>query len=190
MLLSWRTQLADFRVWSSFNGVPTLEQFAVEMETVTRQSVMLLVVKKADLTPIGFLQAYGINLVDGWCFLAAYFAPKYRRQRYGSEAFVPFVDHLFRHFNLRKIYMEFQEFNMGFFDVALKTGAFVEEGRFRQHTWHENRYWDMIRVALYRDSWEEVREWAQAVLQDTRPGTHLVEEHSAKLAGSADRRLE
>jgi len=163
--------------------VPTFEQFAVEMETVTRQSVMLAVARRDTGTLIGFLQAYGINLVDGWCFLSAYFAPEYRRQRYGAEAFLPFVDHLFRHFNLRKIYMEMQEFNMSFYDVAIKTGAFVEEGRFRSHTYHDNRYWDLIRVALYRESWDKIRDWAHSVVHDQRAGMELVREHGLSTNG-------
>lgn len=181
--LGWRSQLTDMRVWTAPTSVPSLEQFTPEMDLIIRQSLLLLVTTKEDGQAIGFVQAYNMNQVDGWCFLAVYFAPEFRRQRYGAEAFLPFVDYLFRHFNLHKIYMEMQEFNMAFYQAAIETGAFVEEGRFRDHTRYDGRYWDMVRVALYRDAWNNIRDWANLVVHDERDGMELVADRQASVNG-------
>lgn len=174
--LRWRTELTDLHIWSSSRRVPTLEEFGTEMDTMLRQSVVLLVIAKEAAQPIGFVQAYNFNQADGWCFFAAYLAPAYRRARYGAEAFMPFVDYIFRNFNIRKIYMDVHEFNMEFLGVALQSGAFVEEGRFREHTWYDGRFWDMVRVALYRDRWASIAEWAKSVLHHEQPVAELLAE--------------
>ena len=42
--------------------------------------------------------------------------------------------------------------------------GFVEEGRFREHAYYKDRYWDLFRYALYRDKWLEIRERWHRVL--------------------------
>ena len=40
---------------------------------------------------------------------------------------------------------------------ALLEGAFEEEGRFGEHVWYDDRYWDLVRFAVYRGPWPEDR---------------------------------
>ena len=152
-------------MWSSSSRrIPTLEEFSNEMDTMLHQCITMLVTNTETGEPIGFVQAYNVNREEGWCFFLAYFPPEYRQQRNGAEAAIAFFDYLFRNFNFRKIYMDVQEFNSDFLSAGVELGGFVEEGRFRQHTYYDGRYWDVTRLALYRDSWDELRELAMRVL--------------------------
>jgi hypothetical protein len=66
-------------------------------------------------------------------------------------------DYLFTGWPLRKIYLETAEYNYGQFDGGLGW-LFLEEARFREHVFLRDRFWDLIVVALWRDSWLKYRE--------------------------------
>lgn len=123
----WRTDMLNVHLWMSVRRVPTFEEFAAEMDQVLRSAITFLICDKESGERIGFTQAYNMNLSDGWCFILTYLLPDYRWRRHGSEASIAFFDYLFRNFNLRKIYMDVNEFNSGFLNAALQSGL-VEEG--------------------------------------------------------------
>jgi RimJ/RimL family protein N-acetyltransferase len=164
-MLSWRSDMLDLHVWSSSRRIPTLDEFSNEMDSLMRQTITLMALDKNLGLPAGFVQAYNINQADGWCYFLTYLAPDYRRQRLGAEAALAFFDYLFRNFNLRKIYMDVYEFNSGFLSLATDISGFVEEGRFKSHVWYGDRFWDVVRLALYREAWPEFRDVAERVLQ-------------------------
>jgi RimJ/RimL family protein N-acetyltransferase len=145
--------------------VPTLDEFSAELDNLLRQSITMLVSHKDTHQPIGFVQAYNLNHADGWCYFLAYLAPGYRHQRLGAEASIAFMDYLFRNFSFRKIYTDLYEFNSDILGIATQLAGFVEEGRFREHIWYGDRYWDVIRLAIHRDGWPELRDLADRVLR-------------------------
>ena len=71
--------------------------------------------------------------------------------------------YLFHTYEFRKIYLDVHDFKEGSFGSVIANSC-VEEGRFSQHTWYDDRYWDMVRLALYRDKWPELRDRARLVL--------------------------
>lgn len=157
LFLRWRTDIKELHIWSSSRLLLSVEGFNAEMDQLLRQSATLLALDNQNGEPIGFLQAYNINPTDGWCIMRVYFAAEYRGQTTGQEACLAFLDYLFGNFALRKIYIDMHQFNEGLLGSALE-GALSEEGRFREHTWYDDRYWDVVRFALYRDTWVELRE--------------------------------
>lgn len=174
----WRADLLELHLWSSPRRVPTWEEFRAEMEQITRQSVTFLVVIKGTDEPIGFVQAYNLNLAEGWCFTSEYIVPRYRRGAQAGEAYIALLEYLFRSFPLRKVYADVYEFNIEPLR-PLMAGGFVEEGRFRQHTWYNDRYWDVIRLAMYRERWLEVRDRARLLLGVSEAAADLVAEQQA-----------
>lgn len=159
----WRSDISNVHFWTTLRRVPTVEEFVAEMDQALRPSITFLIVSTEVGDPIGFTQAYSLNLSDAWCFFLTYLAPDSRWKRHGAEASIALLDYLFRNFNFRKIYTDVHEFNSGFVDAALQAG-FVEEGRLRAHTWYHDRYWDQIRLALYREAWPDLRDLALLVL--------------------------
>ena len=123
------------------------------MQRVLSQSITLFVESKRRSTPVGFVQAYGLNLHEGWCYSLAYTSPEYRRG-FGAEATAGLLEYLFSEFPLRKVYADVLEFDMDTIKPLLGAG-FVEEGRFREHVWHGEQYWDMYRFAIYREAWQK-----------------------------------
>jgi RimJ/RimL family protein N-acetyltransferase len=137
--------------------VPMFEQFTVDMDRVLRQTVAFLVVDKASTQAIGYVQAYNLNLEQGWCYVLFYLEAPYRGSTHAAEAQAAFLDQLFETWGLRKVYADVFEFNADSLKPAM-SGGFVEEACLRQHLWLDDRYWDLIRFALPRESWLERRE--------------------------------
>lgn len=59
-------------------------------------------------------------------------------------------------------------------------------GRFRQHTWYEDRFWDVIRLALYREAWPELRQRAQLVFDVAEDAAELLAEQEALRQAQGD----
>jgi len=174
----WRVDVFEMHLWASSKRVPTFEEFATELDQMLRQTITFLTVNKQTGQPIGFVQAYNLNLNEGWCYALVYTAPRYRRG-HGVEAYVGLLDYLFRSFNLRKIYADVFEFNADSMSPLMSAG-FVEEGRFRQHVWFEKQYWDVIRFAIYRDDWYRFRERTHFVLGVAEEAADLLEQQAER----------
>jgi RimJ/RimL family protein N-acetyltransferase len=162
LFFRWRADVREFHLWSSQRRMPTFEEFTGEMDQLLRHSVTFLVESKRAGHPAGFVQAYNLNLAEGWCFALVYVTKKFRRG-HGAEAYAFLIDYLFRTFPLRKVYVDVYEFN----DYPIKglLGAgMVEEGRFREHTWFNDQYWDVFRYAFYRDAWYRYRDRTNLIL--------------------------
>lgn len=71
------------------------------------------------------------------------------------EGFMVFVQYLFDHFDLNKVYVEVPEYNMSIFDLG-PTSLLQVEGRLEDHLYWGDRTWDMCILALYRRHWETI----------------------------------
>lgn len=120
------------------------------MDRALHESQMFLIVQKTEHQPIGFCQAYDVNLAEGWCSLLLYVVTEFRRHPHPAEAGLIFLDFLFKHFPLRKVYADVFEYNRESLTL-LKKGGFREEARLPNHVWYEDRYWSLIKLALYRE---------------------------------------
>jgi len=70
------------------------------------------------------------------------------------EGFLVFVQYLFDHFDLLKVYLEVPEFNRSL--VAGTEGTLLlREGELRDHHYFGDRRWALFVYALYRRKWEE-----------------------------------
>jgi RimJ/RimL family protein N-acetyltransferase len=101
---------------------------------------------------VGLVVAYNSSPQDDTCYLAAVMDDRVRTG--GVEAVALFVRYLFRHWPLRKVYLESVAFNVPQFVSAVRRGLFIEEGRLRHHHYFDGRHWDLFIYALYRDDAE------------------------------------
>lgn len=116
-------------------------------------------------TAVGLVSAYHADVGAGFCYLAF--------QRAGGsngsgatrgamvEGALLFIQYLFDHWPLRKIYLEVPEYNEDLLR-GFTGGILLEEGRFADHFFFDGRYWSLVTYALYRDAWESVAGTYQA----------------------------
>lgn len=75
---------------------------------------------------------------------------------YGTEATRLMVGHAFDTLNLNRVWLHVYEYNPRAQHIYEKLG-FRVEGRLRQETYRDGRYWDVIAMGLLRPEWEAVR---------------------------------
>jgi RimJ/RimL family protein N-acetyltransferase len=73
-------------------------------------------------------------------------------QGYGTEATRLVVDYAFRTLNLNRVSLEVYEYNPRGLHVYEKVG-FRLEGRLRQDTFRDGRYWDTLILGILREEW-------------------------------------
>lgn len=162
----WRTDLLSFNLLSWMHHAPTVDEFTQQMDAHLRESINFVVVENATGEPIGLVIAYDVNLIDRWCSLLVYATSERRGVALGREAAFLFWDYLFHNFRFRKIYMDVYAFNSGWLDStpAIEAGLMVEEGCFRRHLHFNGEFWDMRRLALYRERWSGIREFLMLLM--------------------------
>jgi RimJ/RimL family protein N-acetyltransferase len=74
---------------------------------------------------------------------------------FGTEAGRLLVRHAFETLNLNRVWLHVHEYNRRGLRVYEKVG-FRPEGRLRQDTFRDGRYWDTIVMGLLRDEWGAV----------------------------------
>lgn len=101
----------------------------------------------------GFVVSYTADMRNRSAHIAVNLMPDFRFAAWPLEGLVLFVDYLFRLYDFRKLYAEVLGFNFH----AIASGLdeyFVEEGRLRQHEFHDGQYWDLHILAIWRGTWE------------------------------------
>lgn len=76
---------------------------------------------------------------------------------YGTEATKLIVRHGFETLNLNRIWLEVYEYNQRGQHAYEKAG-FQLEGRWRQHTFRDGRYWDVLLMGVLRDEWARLNQ--------------------------------
>ncbi len=187
----WRTELESLQLIRVPEGASSYQEVTPRLQSMLNRTITLLAVDTQRREARGFVQAYGVNAVDRWCYMLVYLAPQHRAERIGLEASVGFWDFLFSYLNLRKIYLDVSEANSGWLHAIPAQGILLkEEGRFREHSLHDGRYWDVTRYAIYREQWMELRDFLLLLLRlEANPGEMKAEgagaERWARVASAA-----
>lgn len=144
--------------WRFRGRTPAPEQFrqALFSEQVLAQYMVALV--ESHESTVGVVSAYAGDLVSKFCYVAFQRVGRFDQtevQETGGlmiEGALLFVQYLFDHFDLRKLYLEVPEYNRSLF--PLEGGLLVEEGRLADHLWYGDRYWDQYLFAIRRADWD------------------------------------
>ena len=113
----------------------------------------------------GAVVAYRPQLEFGHCYVAFLRASDRRSSGQMSHGLFLLIEHLFSCFPLRQIYVEMAEFN---FDRVGLPDCFEIQGRLRDHTFLDGRYWDQIVAAVTRDRWELMAQPLRSVVGGAR----------------------
>lgn len=111
------------------------------------------IVSTEQQSTCGIAIAYNADLRSRHVYGALVVDPRAPRG-WGVEAAELFVDELFTRFELRKIYFECLDFNLGQFASGIGPWL-IEEGRLTRHELFGGRYCDVHILALHRDCWQQ-----------------------------------
>ncbi len=102
---------------------------------------------------IGLLSAYNARLAHGTLYIAFLRADATRSPYAMFEAMFHFIEHVFRTWNVRKVYAEMPEFN---YRPLLGSSAelFQLEGNLTGHSFFNGTFHDELLLALKPDSWK------------------------------------
>lgn len=151
--------------WFLRGVTPSPQSFA---ERLYQSTLVQYAVVRTDSGALsGLVDAYDPALADGHVKLGI-ISTKHSEQlpmSYGEvfEGTLLFVTHLFRTFNVRKVYAEIPGFNWPQF-ASGEGFVFETEGVMRQHDFFAGRFWDRRVVAIYREPWGDFAgQWLQAL---------------------------
>lgn len=141
-------------IWRHQGATPSPERWVESLWTgVLAQFIVVDIARKH---PLGIVNVYSADFRHGHAYIAASKFDLQRRSTLFLEGFALFVDYVFAVWNFRKLYMETSERNIGQFASAIGP-ILCEEGRLREHLFFDGRYWDVLHLALYRNTWDEIR---------------------------------
>jgi len=98
--------------------------------------------------------AFNSSLRNGFAHVAVVMDPRYIGRVVDIEASTLFLDYLFTHFPVRKLYAKTPGWNLHQFATG-SNRLFREEERLRTHEFYAGRYWDLSVFAIYRADWEQ-----------------------------------
>ena len=144
--------------WRYFGGSTSFAEF--DRLLWDRVLCQFVVTRASNPVPIGLVQCVASNFRHGTAQINVLLAEGVQRQAWPFEGVVLFVNYLFETFPLRKLYAEVPEFNF----AAFAGGAgryFATEGRLTAHEWHLGRYWDLLILAMTRETvlTKEIKQW-------------------------------
>ncbi len=159
ILHSWRNSNDYIRLFSIVRNTVSFEKFVCDKKKTLeskKESHFFIQRNITDNPPLGTIYAYDINQIDGHAFIGLYIDQKYRKCGYGAEAGVLMVCHLFDSLQLRKIYCDVFCYNSQSISL-MKNLEFHIEGTFKEHSFYEGRWHDVIRFAIFRDDTDRIR---------------------------------
>ncbi len=162
-LFEWFNDVESRALWSESSEVLDAARFGDEWERRLRQRIHVIFMvhpRSSDgdqlAPPIGFCYDYDFSSTDGHTYICTYMAREARGSGKGAECTFHLLSYLWDSFPLRKVYSDVFEFNHASLNVVRHAG-FVQEGRFGGHRYLNGAYHDQLRLALYRERWEELR---------------------------------
>lgn len=144
--------------WRFRGTTPSFSDFTAAMYASDVLS-QYMVINAEDGAPVGLAVAYAPSHIARHAKVALQrvnVAQEHQGSTQGLmiEGFMAFVQFLFDHFDLRRVYLEVPEYNMSLFDIGAGS-IFDVEGRLRDHLYWGDRLWDMYILTLDRERWDE-----------------------------------
>lgn len=138
--------------WRYRGATPSPERFVTDLwDGVLAQ---FIIETPEPRKPAGLVVAYNPDQANGNVYLGVLIDNAYHRKAWPMEGILMFVDYMFQNWPFRHLYAETTEYSAAHFSSGAKT-LFEEEGRLRENTYFQGRYWDYIYYTLTRERWEE-----------------------------------
>jgi RimJ/RimL family protein N-acetyltransferase len=124
------------------------------LERIRKDShAIMLAIETHEGRHIGTIGIFGISWRDGTAHTGTLIGEKdCHGKGYGTDAKMLLLNYAFNTLNLRKICSSSLEFNQASLHYNLKCG-YKEEGRRKQQFFRDGRYWDEIKIAVFREDW-------------------------------------
>ena len=155
VLYQWFSDPTELHLWSRIRRLMSFAEFVEDVKRRMQWGLVVIGRDGASQMPKVFLELYDMALGDGTAAFLIYLAEPQRNAGYGILATIEFLSYAFRSYPLRKIYAENYEFNEHAIALNL-AGGFREVGRLKKHLWWRDRYWDQIRFAITRETFEQL----------------------------------
>lgn len=156
VLYEWRTDMASVHLWSASRRPMTFDQFQQELRAMTTGNMMLVFEIMETGQPFGFSQVAQIDTQHGHASILFFICRDFRSRRMHSlDAALLLQRYLFEYFPFRKLYAEVLEYNRDSKQALEKLGWRLE-GRFREHAWFRDRFWDLLRFSIGRTEWQAI----------------------------------
>ncbi len=159
VLNQWRNCLSNKIMTQGFR-FPTSqakdnEWVNLKMLTPNNNEVYFIV--EVEQSAIGLIQLSNIDYISGtatWGFIIG--NKNHRGKGYSVEAALLLLNYSFNVLNLRKIISYNLVFNIATLKMHKKIGAVKEEGCLKEHYYFNNKYWDVIILAFYKNDFSNL----------------------------------
>lgn len=147
--------LNDLEVQHRANDTPPLPTSLAQLEArfdaraATPETDLVRFVVTVDGAVVGQCLLYSFDPYAQTCNLGVMLLRDRWGQGHGSDAVRTLVRYAFGPLNFRKVSLEVLADDPRAIGAYRKAG-FVEEGRFRAHTWYAGEYRDVLRMATFR----------------------------------------
>jgi len=127
------------------------EEWITNLRKRKPHDIILMIV--VDEKPIGTIGIHRISWQNRTGTTGTVIGEKsYQSKGYGTKAKMLLLDYMFNTLNLRKVCSSILAFNERSYNYARRCG-YHEEGRLRQHHFHDGQYHDEILLAVFRENW-------------------------------------
>jgi len=99
---------------------------------------------------VGFAYSYEFHGLDGHCRFTVAVKPEFQMTGAGGMISIQFLEYLFMHYNLRKIYIHIFEHNNHSRQCAESFGFFLE-GTLKEYRFYNGRFEDVLIYAVTRE---------------------------------------
>jgi len=136
-------------------ATPSFDEFQRDLY---RDVLAQFIVERRSPPPaaLGLVSAHGFNAKNGIAYLSVMAFPRAQRSGLVCFGIELFVEHLFRCWPIRKLFVEIVEMNLPQF-LSARGLIFQEEGRLTAFEYYNEAYWDLIIGSITREGWEHTR---------------------------------
>lgn len=153
--------LFRWRSCQDYVDLVSAERSEINQEEFTRQlkrvmgatNQVYFIIEKdtlGDQTPVGLVHIFNINRIHRHAFINLYADATFRKYGYGIEAGVWALCFLFDTLGMHKVYCDVLNGNLPSMSVVEHVG-FVTEGTFKEHSFFNGSWNDVIRLAIFTD---------------------------------------
>ncbi|MET3698888.1 UDP-4-amino-4,6-dideoxy-N-acetyl-beta-L-altrosamine N-acetyltransferase [Bacillus oleivorans] len=153
VVLKWRNS-EHIRKYMYSDDYITFEDHVNWFKNIKKDTSKIAKLLMYDGNPIGFVQFTNIDERNSKCYWGFYIGEKNAPPGSGTALGLLALHYIFEEFPIRKLCAEVLDFNTVSLNYHKKFG-FIEEGRFIKHVFKNDRYVDVISMALFKDKWSE-----------------------------------
>ena len=154
LVFEWRNR-ADVRKNMYTSHEITKDEHLSWFERISQDKTKIYYIFELDNKPCGVIGFTDINMKSkssSWAFYSG--NPDIRG--IGSLMEIAALDHAFNEMELEKLYCEVLESNSTVIKFHKKHG-FQQEGIFKKHHFAEGNFWDVHRLAIFKNDWKKCR---------------------------------